>query len=97
MSLLLLQSASWTKPKAKSRNWPMIRNPRAATPCDSVAKFGREDLEMRLRPPTRFESAFSLILGLVCERPNNGNKVLRLVRLPLSVLPFSNAICRTRK
>ena len=56
MSLLLLQSASWTKPKAKSRNWPMIRNPRAATPCDSVAKFGREDLEMRLRCRRRVSS-----------------------------------------
>jgi hypothetical protein len=74
MSLLLLQSASWTKPKAKSRNWPMIRNPRAATPCDSVAKFGREDLEMRLRPPTRFESAFSLILGL-----GRGETTMRVV------------------
>ena len=37
------------KAERQKSNWPMIRNPRAATPCDSVAKFGREDLEMRLR------------------------------------------------
>ena len=58
MSLLLLQSASWTKPKAKSRNWPMIRNPRAATPCHSAAKISKCDSDAADALRVRFFAYF---------------------------------------
>jgi len=64
MPRLLPQSASWDKPKAKKSNLTHHSQPRTAALCDSVAKFGREDLENAVQaPPPRFGPVFRLFWG----------------------------------
>ena len=40
---------SWDEAEGQKSNFTHHSEPRLATLCDSVAKFGREDLQMRLR------------------------------------------------
>ena len=64
MSRLLPPSASWDQSEGQKSNLTHHSAPSCCDACDSVAKFRREDLEMRLRRRRRALSGFSLILGL---------------------------------